>query len=132
MITVLAQIMELGTPAILLVLIGLVSWLIAMQSAVKKEIEKNAIEDVTRSALLKETLSAAISASATCIEARAKERFDRFGDEVEEVKQRIASIERDYLPREEHWKDISGWRTEIMELRKFLVDAIQRKGKDDK
>lgn len=47
------------------------------------------------------------------LEAHAEETDRRFADHAD----RMTCIERDYLTREAHYKDIGGWRTDLNNLR---------------
>lgn len=40
---------------------------------------------------------------------------------VEAVEDRLGCVEREYVSREEHYKDLGGWREEMRELRRLLM-----------
>lgn len=90
------------TVAVLL-LAAMIGWLI-------KRIEKNAKDDAARSAEFRSALSEHV-----------EETDKRFAEHAE----RMACIERDYLPRETHYKDIGGWRTDMSDMRSTLGEEIR-------
>jgi hypothetical protein len=47
-----------------------------------------------------------------------------------EAADRMACIERDYLPRSVHYKDIGGWRTDLNDLRSAIGDELRAVRKD--
>lgn len=90
------------TVAVLLLAFA-IAWLI-------RKLDKNAKADAKRSGEFRQAL-----------EAHQNETDQRFI----ECKERMASIERIYLPRETHYKDVGGWRTDLNDLRSNISDELR-------
>ncbi len=103
LVILIPKLMEYGTFPALLVLTALVAMLI-------RKLDKNAAADAVRAAEFNKALSE-----------HRQETEKRFAEHAE----RFASIERDYLPRETHYKDIGGWRTDMNDLRNNLGEEIR-------
>lgn len=56
-------------------------------------------------------------------EARTKE----MGEALDQLAQRLTIVEREFLPREEHYRDFSGWRTEIHRVMDRLDRLMETK-----
>ena len=97
------KLLEYGTFPALLVLIALVGWLI-------RQLDKNFKADTTRATEFRELLDKHIDETAKALADHAD---------------RMACIERDYLPRETHYKDIGGWRTDMNNVRDNLGEEIR-------
>jgi len=52
----------------------------------------------------------------------------KMDEAVDELARRVTVIERDYLPRQEHYRDFSGWREEIHRV----VDRLDRLAEREK
>ncbi len=94
----LLSLLQYGTAPVLLAIAGLLVWL-------SKKIDKNGEGDAVRSKEL-QTAIADLSASTEA----------RFAEQAAQ----IADIQRDYLPRKDHYKDIGGWRTDLNQMRSDL------------
>jgi hypothetical protein len=98
-----AQLTTYGTMPALLVLTSVVGLLI-------KKIGANSKKDAAR--------SEAVQKSILALEASMEKRFCEQSD-------RMSAIERDYLPRETHYKDIGGWRSDISQLRSDVGEDLR-------
>lgn len=103
-----------GTTPALVVLAALVGVLI-------KKLDENAKKDEKRDTAFQEALSntskefrKALTDHATATEERFQEHSDR-----------MSCIERDYLTREMHYRDIGGWRTEQDQTRAEIRDEFR-------
>jgi len=94
----LTSLLQYGTAPALLVVAGLIVWL-------SKKIDKNGEGDAARSKELQKAI-ADLSASTEA----------RFAEQAAH----IADIQRDYLLRKDHYKDIGGWRTDLSQMRSDL------------
>jgi len=94
----LTSLLQYGTAPALLVVAGLIVWL-------SKKIDKNGEGDAARSKELQKAI-ADLSASTEA----------RFAEQAAQ----IADIQRDYLLRKDHYKDIGGWRTDLNQMRSDL------------
>lgn len=113
--TILARMLiDYGTAPLLIVLSFLVGYLI-------QQIRENGKKDEERAKELRSTIHAQISS----VESNFLEKVEQQQQKNEEMCNRIASVERDYLTREEHYKVTGGWRTEINRL----VDLIIKREK---
>jgi len=107
---------EYGTAPILLVLtfaFGLL-W---------KKVESKSEDDKKRTATLQAFLQGLINDMKKDFE----ERYSATNKRVDDLGAKVAGIERDYLPRDEHYRDFSGWRTELAELRNLIVSLFKEK-----
>lgn len=95
------------TVAVLLLAFA-IAWLI-------RKLDKNAKADAKRSSEFR-----------LALEAHQNETDKRFID----CQERMACIERDYLSRETHYKDIGGWRTDLNDLRNNISDELRGVRKD--
>ena len=53
-------------------------------------------------------------------------RDQKLQEMIDELRERIAGIERDYVTKEDHYKDLGGWREEIKEIRHLMVEYINK------
>lgn len=90
------------TVAVLLLAV-LIGWMI-------RKLDKNATADAERTKEFRAALSE-----------HQKETDERFSEHSE----RMSCIERDYLTRETHYKDIGGWRTDMNNVRDNLGEEIR-------
>jgi len=51
------------------------------------------------------------------IKKRSDDGDERISVSVKEVETRVNCIEKEYVPRDDHYRDIGGWREEMMEMR---------------
>lgn len=100
----------------MIVLAALVGFLI-------KKLDENAKKDDARTKELKEYVKAQVDGLETRIDGRVKALEAR----AAELEGRSSYIEREYLPREDHYRDISGWRTEINRLVDAMMNHLGRK-----
>ena len=42
--------------------------------------------------------------------------------DVDDVRSQLASMQREFITKEEHYRDLEGWKSEISELRKAVAD----------
>jgi hypothetical protein len=90
-----AKLLEWGPVPALLVLTFVIVRLI-------KKLDENAASDSKRADEFRKSL---------------KDHMDETDKRFAEHADRMACIERDYLTRESHYKDIGGWRTDLNNLR---------------
>jgi len=110
------KLLEFGTVPSLLVLTFVVALMV-------KKIEENGKKDESRNLELRTFMSAEMNA----LEDRFEARFVVTDKRVEELSTRISCVERDYLPREEHYKEFSGWRAEINRLSDLIINIFKEK-----
>jgi hypothetical protein len=101
--TLFSKILEIGPLPALLVLGFMVGWLIRL-------LDKNAKADSERAESFQKALAALV-----------KDIDDRF----KQLDDRSACIEREYLTREAHYKDVGGWRTDMNQLRSDMFEEIR-------
>lgn len=53
-------------------------------------------------------------------------RDQKLQEMIDELKERIAGIEREYVTKEDHYKDLGGWREEIKEIRRLLIEYVNK------
>jgi len=103
-----------GTGPVLLVLLFLLGWVI-------RELKENSKRDEERA----DKLASSMNEKMEAMETRFEERFAASDRKVDDLSIRISCVERDYLPREEHYKEFSGWRAEINRLYDLIVDLFK-------
>jgi hypothetical protein len=116
--TLIGKLLEYGNTPALIVLAVLVGWLI-------KKLGENDQKDEKRAAVLNELITKEITTLEERIEAQrvsAEKRLDDLAD-------RVSCVERDYLPREEHYKEFSGWRAEINRLSDLIINLFKDQGR---
>jgi len=97
-----------------LILAVLIGWQI-------KKIDQNTKDDSARSAEFRKAMAEQAAEFRKAQAEHVEETERRFAEHAE----RMACIERDYLPRETHYKDIGGWRTDMNDMRNNLGDEIR-------
>ena len=112
------KLLEYGTTPALLVIGALIMVLL-------KKIDENGKRDEARAKEMQSFLSEEIKS----LENRFDERFVFHAKRMDEISDRVACVERDYLPREEHYKEFSGWRAEINRLSDLIINLFQNQGK---
>ena len=112
----LTKLSSYGSAPFLLVVAFLLGWII-------KKLEENGRKDEERA----EKLKAAMTTQMNEMEERFEERFAVADKRIDELSTRVACVERDYLPREEHYKEFSGWRAEINRLYDLIVNLFKEK-----
>jgi uncharacterized membrane-anchored protein YhcB (DUF1043 family) len=112
--TLIAKLFEYGPFPALLVLTALVGWMI-------RSLQRNSETDAARSAEFRKALEAQSLEFRKAFESHREDMEKKFAEQAD----RIACVERDYLPRENHYKDIGGWRTDMNELRNNLGEEIR-------
>jgi hypothetical protein len=85
-----------------------------------KQLTENAKKDEGRDASLREFVATQVKD----LEKRSEDRLAAQQESVYDLAQRLSCVERDYLPRDEHYRDFSGWRGEIRSLGKKIDDFI--------
>ncbi len=110
------KLLEYGTVPSLLVLAFVVGLLV-------RKIEENGKKDEERS----KELRTAVTSQMNAMEERFEERFSLTGRRLEELSNRVSCVERDYLPREEHYKEFSGWRAEINRLSDLIINIFKER-----
>lgn len=93
-----------------LILLIMVVWFLLRE--IKKEVRT--ITDSNES--IKRDLTERIEELKTHSDEHDKE----IAESVEHIRNRIGSIEREYVTREDHYKDMGGWREELREMRRTL------------
>lgn len=120
---IIGAISQYGAMPALLVLTALVGVMI-------RKIDQNSKEDATRHAqdqvahkALKDELVAVVKESET----RTDERLRSLEENHSDLTRRVNIMERDYLPRDEHYKEFSGWRAEINRLSDLIIQLWKEK-----
>jgi hypothetical protein len=103
MAALITQLLQYGIAPALLVLAAVIGFLV-------KKLDENGKKDAARA----EALTQAIDNLATETEKRFVEHEDR-----------MACIERDYLLRETHYKDLGGWRTDLNQMRSDISEELR-------
>lgn len=114
--TFLQKLSQFGTGPFLLVVAALLGWLV-------KKIDENNKKSEERI----NAMGASISAQMKDMEARFNERFATSEKRIEELANRVSGVERDYIPRDEHYKTFSGWRSELQSLQKLIIDLFKER-----
>ncbi|WP_304223092.1 hypothetical protein [Gracilinema caldarium] len=112
----LTSLLQYGTTPSLIVLAFVVGLLV-------KKLEENAKKDDERAKILREELSKSINS----LEEKFEERFVVHAKRMEELSNRISCVERDYLPREDHYKDTAGWRAELNRIFDVIIRQMEKK-----
>lgn len=107
-----------GTGPFLLVVAFLFGWVI-------KKLEDNGKKDEERA----EKLKTAMTTQMDAMEERFEQHFETSDKRIDELSNKVSCIERDYLPREEHYKEFSGWRAEINRLSDLIISLFKEKSK---
>lgn len=108
------ELLEYGTAPALL------SIAVAMGILLRK-VNENALKDEERTTSLREFMQEQIATLKNDFTERATASDKR----LEDLQSRISSVERDYLPREEHYREFSGWRAEINRLYDLIVSVFK-------
>ncbi len=112
----LTNLLQYGTTPSLIVLAFVVGLLV-------KKLEENAKKDDERAKVLRDELSKSING----LEEKFEERFVIHAKRMEELSNRISCVERDYLPREDHYKDTAGWRAELNRIFDVILRQLEKK-----
>ncbi len=110
------QMLSYGAAPAILVITFLLGWVI-------KELKDNARRDDQRADELKRSTGTQIDA----MESRLEERLAAVSKRQDELANRVSCIEKDYLPREEHYKEFSGWRAELNRLSDLIISVFKEK-----
>lgn len=110
------KLLEYGTTPSLIILAFVVGILV-------KKIDDNAKRDDERSAALRKDLASGIQA----LEEKFEERFMSHAKRIDELNNRIANVEREYLPREDHYKDTAGWRAELNRIFDVILRQLEQR-----
>lgn len=113
--TLVLQILQYGTTPALIALAFMVGFL-------AKKIEENGRKDEERARQVTEKLSEQIKG----LESRFEERFAIHARKIDELNNRVACVERDYLPREDHYKDTAGWRAELNRIFDVILRQLEK------
>lgn len=119
----LAKLSSYGTGPVLLVVAALLGWILKKLDENNRKDEERTTSDEARA----EKLKAAITAQMNAMEDRFEERFASADKRIEALANRVSSVERDYLPRDEHYKEFSGWRAEINRLSDLIINIFKEK-----
>jgi len=111
-----AKLASYGTGPVLLAVVCLLLWVV-------KKLDENGKKDEERA----EKLKAAMAAQMDAMEKRFEERFSISDKRLDELSTRVSCVEREYLPRDEHYKDLSGWRAEINRVSDLIVSLFKEK-----
>ena len=112
--TLIGKLLEYGSAPAMIVIAVLVGVLLRKQN-------ENAEKDEKRATSLREFVQAQIAALKKDFDERAAVSDKR----MDELQARMSCVERDYLPREEHYKEFSGWRAEINRLYDLIVSVFK-------
>jgi hypothetical protein len=110
------KLLDYGTAPALLVVGFLLFWVV-------KKLEENGRKDEARA----KDLSDAMTTQMNAMEDRFEERFALSDKRLDDLSNRVSCVERDYLPREEHYKEFSGWRAEINRLSDLIINLFKEK-----
>lgn len=115
---VVLSLLQYGTTPSLIALAAMVGFLV-------KSLKENQEKDEIRHKDLTDTLKKELDK----INARIDAINSEMASEIQSIRLQLAQIERDYLPREEHYRDFSGWRAEIHRIGDRLdkIMEIQKK-----
>ncbi len=90
-----------------------------------KRVEKLSSDDKVRALKLQEFFEGVIKD----LKKEFEERFSAQNRRIDNLSEKVGDIERDYIPRDEHYRDFSGWRTELADLRNLIVNLFKEQGK---
>lgn len=122
-LSAIGAISQYGSTPALLVLLALVAVLI-------RKIDQNATADRDRheqDKLAHDDLYRNLVAVVKESETRTDERIRSLEDTHGDLARRVNLMERDYLPRDEHYKEFSGWRSEINRLSDLIIQLWKEK-----
>jgi DNA repair exonuclease SbcCD ATPase subunit len=88
-----------------------------------KKLEENAKKDDERAQMLRTELSEGLQS----MEEKFEERFISHAKRIDELNNRISCVERDYLLREDHYKDTAGWRAELNRIFDVIIRQLEAK-----
>jgi len=108
------KLLDYGTTPALLVLTFAVAFLIRKVSSTSKK-------DGARADALQKLIQTHVDKISEQLREHEKANDDRFKEHAE----RMAAIERDYLPLETHYKDVGGWRSDLAQLRSDVADELR-------
>ena len=54
------------------------------------------------------------------------ERDDKLTEMINMLRDRIASIEKEYVSRNDHYRDLGGWRMEVKEIRDLILTYMEK------
>lgn len=111
-------ILQYGTTPAILILAFLVALLLRKVEANSKKDDKRAKE-----------LETFVLEQIKGMEGRFQGEITTVKNDVTDICKRLSCIEKDYLPREDHYKDISGWRTEINRLSDLIMTLFANERK---
>ena len=121
LIAVLSSVSQYGVmPAI--ILLGV---FVLMISRKVDEIKKASDDGKTEISKQFEAVKTSINASLKELEQRIEKRMEGHDAELKELSRRITCLEQDALMRDEHYRDISGWRTEINRLQDLIIKHLE-------
>jgi hypothetical protein len=86
-----------------------------------RELKENGRRDEARAKELKAFVAKEVQELREANDARHRQTDEA----VEELARRLSSVEKDYLPRDEHYRDFSGWRAEINRLCDLIIQVIK-------
>ena len=112
--TLIGKLLEYGSAPAMIVIAVLVGVLL-------RKLNENAEKDEKRAATLQDFVRSQIAALKKDFDERAAGSDKR----MDELQARMSCVERDYLPREEHYKEFSGWRAEINRLYDLIVSVFK-------
>jgi hypothetical protein len=112
---VVLQLLQYGTTPALVALAFSVGLLI-------KKIDENGKKDEERTKRVLDTLGKRIDE----LESRFEERLAVHAGKIEELNNRVSCVEREYLPREDHYKDTAGWRAELNRIFDVIIRQLEK------
>jgi hypothetical protein len=126
-ITLLTSISKYGTAPALLVIAAILAFQNRQMAETKKE-QKAEID------ALKTSLKAQFQEALATLVKQQDERHKEHEEAIADLNQRVGCVERDYVSREEHYRDLSGWREEIRQLgeriNSFVITIMSLLGKE--
>lgn len=114
--SLLMNLLQYGTTPSLIVLAFVVGLLV-------KKMEENAKKDDERAQMLRSEFSKGLQS----MEDKFEDRYISHAKRIDELNNRVACVERDYLPREDHYKDTAGWRAELNRIFDVIIRQLESK-----
>jgi len=70
-----------------------------------------------------------LKTSITSLKKQSDDADTKLADQLQKLDDKIDYVEKNSVSRETYYKDLGGWRTDISELRKLLVDSLTKERK---
>ncbi len=119
-----SALLSYGQGPVLIVLCFLMIYVIKKLTSNESEGRKKDKALLERDSQMKDFIIAQITTQVKDIEDRNKEQLSGVLRHIEDLGQRMNVVERDYMQREEFYREFSGWRGEISKLDKKFDQTI--------